>query len=135
MNKRVLFVDDDDLVLQGLRRMLRPLREEWDMEFVASGSQALECMARQPFDVVVSEMVMPGMSGAQLLTEVMARHPETVRLILSGHAEKDLIMKCVAATHQYLAKPCESDALRIRSVDRLMAWLPAIPTMIDMAPA
>ena len=112
MKKRILFVDDEDMVLQGLRRMLRPLREEWDMEFAESGVKALELMAQHPFDVIVSDMRMPGMNGAQLLNEVMVRYPQTVRLILSGQAEKDLIVKCVGATHQYLAKPCEPDALR-----------------------
>ena len=100
MKKRILFVDDEALVLQGLQRMLRPLREEWDMEFAESGVKALELMAQHPFDVIVSDMRMPGMNGAQLLNEVMVRHPQTVRLILSGQAEKDLIVKCVGATHQ-----------------------------------
>ncbi|MBI3418227.1 MAG: HDOD domain-containing protein [Verrucomicrobia bacterium] len=110
--KRILFVDDEEMVLQGLRRMLRPLREEWDMEFVESGVKALELMAQQPFDVIIADMRMPGMNGAELLNEVMRRHPQTVRFILSGQAEKDLIMKCIGATHQYLAKPCEPDALK-----------------------
>jgi HD-like signal output (HDOD) protein len=112
MKTRVLFVDDEPLVLQGLQRMLRPLRAEWDMEFVESGPKALERVAQAPFDVVVSDMRMPGMNGAQLLNEVMKRHPSTIRLILSGHADQDLIMKCVGSTHQYLAKPCEPEALR-----------------------
>jgi len=112
MKKRILFVDDEDMVLQGLRRMLRPLREEWDMEFAESSVKALELMAKNPFDVIVSDMRMPGMNGAELLNEVMMRYPKTVRLILSGQAEKDIIVKCVGVTHQYLAKPCDPDALR-----------------------
>jgi HD-like signal output (HDOD) protein len=110
--KRIIFVDDEALVLQGLQRMLRPLRNEWEMEFVDSGAKALERMAQAPFDVVVSDMRMPGMNGAELLSEVMKRHPKTVRLILSGHADKDLILKCVGSTHQYLAKPCDAEALK-----------------------
>jgi HD-like signal output (HDOD) protein len=110
--KRIIFVDDEKLVLQGLQRMLRPLRDEWEMEFVESGATALERMAQLPFDVVVSDMRMPGMNGAELLREVMRRHPKTVRLILSGHADKDLILKCVGSTHQYLAKPCDAEALK-----------------------
>jgi len=112
MKKRILFVDDDPLVLTGLQRMLRSLRQEWEMEFVESGTRALERMAATPFDVVVTDMQMPGMNGAELLTEVMRRHPSTVRIVLSGHADKDLILKCVTSTHQYLSKPCESDALK-----------------------
>ena len=109
---KVLFVDDEDLVLQGLQRMLRPLRNEWEMEFCSSGAQALERMAASPFDVVVSDMRMPGMNGAELLNQVMQRQPRTVRLILSGHADQDLIMKCVGTTHQFLSKPCEPETLK-----------------------
>src|SRR5437762_9749706 len=110
--KRVLFVDDEPLVLQGLQRMLRHMRQEWEMEFVDSGPKALEAMASNPFAVIVSDMRMPGMNGAHLLNEVMKRYPKTVRLILSGHADQDLIMKCVGSTHQYLTKPCEPEALK-----------------------
>ncbi len=143
---RVLFVDDNPLVLQGLQRMLRPLRGEWEMTFVESGAVALALMAQRPFDVVVSDMRMPAMNGAQLLNEVMRRYPQTIRLILSGHADQDLILKCVGSTHQYLAKPCDADALkatvqraaalgvslRNEAVKRLvtqMDRLPSLPTL------
>jgi HD-like signal output (HDOD) protein len=112
MKKRILFVDDDPLVLTGLQRMLRSLRQEWDMEFVGSGTTALARMAETPFDVVVTDMRMPTMNGAELLTEVMRLHPKTVRIVLSGHTDKDLILKCVNSTHQFLSKPCESDSLK-----------------------
>jgi len=112
MKKRVLFVDDEAMVLQGLQRMLRPMRAEWDMEFVESGAAALERLAAVPADVVVSDMRMPGMNGAQLLTEVMKRFPKTVRIILSGHADHDLVLKAVGSTHQYLNKPCEPEVLK-----------------------
>jgi YesN/AraC family two-component response regulator len=92
--------------------MLHSLRGEWDMEFVAGGAQALERMAQAPFDVVVTDMRMPGMNGAELLNEVMRRYPETVRIVLSGHADKNLIFQCVNSTHQYLSKPCDSQAIK-----------------------
>ena len=88
------------------------MRNEWEMEFVDNAADALARMERGGVDVVVSDMRMPGMNGAQLMTEVMKRHPQTVRIILSGHADQDLIMKCVGSTHQYLAKPCDPDALK-----------------------
>ncbi len=112
MKKRLLFVDDEPMILQGLQRMLRSLRSEWDMAFADSGAKALEMMAEMPFDVVVSDMRMPGMNGVELLSEVMKRYPKTVRLILSGHADRDLILKCVGSTHQYLSKPCDPEALK-----------------------
>ncbi len=109
---RALFVDDEPLVLQGLQRMLRPLRDEWDLSFAGSGKEALELMAQQPFDVIVTDMRMPGMNGAQLLQEVVARHPLTIRVVLSGHADRDLVSQCVGVAHQYMAKPCEQDQLK-----------------------
>jgi HD-like signal output (HDOD) protein/CheY-like chemotaxis protein len=112
MKKRILFVDDEPMILRGLQLMLRSRRAEWDMEFVESAEAALRLMAQKPFDVIVSDMRMPGMNGAELLTEVMKRHPTTVRLILSGYADKQLILKCVGSTHQYLAKPCDAESLK-----------------------
>src|SRR5687768_7525618 len=93
--KRILFVDDEPMVLQGLQRMLRSLRTEWSMQFVGSGYEALQVFAVEPFDVVVTDMRMPGMNGAQLLDAVMKTAPGTVRLILSGHADHQLIVDSV----------------------------------------
>ena len=112
MKKKVLFVDDDALVLKGLQRMLRSLQNQWDMEFLNSGARALARMAETQFDVLVTDMRMPGMNGPELLAEVVQRHPQTVRIILSGHADKDLILKCVSSTHQFLSKPCDSESLK-----------------------
>jgi HD-like signal output (HDOD) protein/CheY-like chemotaxis protein len=108
----VLFVDDDPLILQGLQRMLRPMRNEWSMTFVESGTGALDAMTKDAFQVVVSDMRMPGMNGAQLLAEIKNKYPRTVRLILSGHADKDLILQCVGTAHQFLVKPCDPETLR-----------------------
>jgi len=112
MKKKILFVDDEEMVLQGLKRMLRPCRDEWDMVFVDSGAKALDTLAQAPFDVVVADMRMPVMNGAELLNEVMRRYPLTIRLILSGHSDNELIFKAMGATHQYLAKPCDPETLR-----------------------
>jgi HD-like signal output (HDOD) protein len=112
VKKRILFVDDEPMVLEGLQRLLRPMRSDWDMVFTGSGVAALELMSQTAFDVVVSDMRMPGMNGAELFAEVLKRYPQTVRLILSGYADKDLVLKCVGSTHQYLAKPCRPDELK-----------------------
>jgi HD-like signal output (HDOD) protein/CheY-like chemotaxis protein len=112
MKKRILFVDDEPLVLQGLQRMLHGMRQEWEMAFSESGSKALELMAQTPFDVVISDMRMPGMNGAELLAEVLKHYPKTVRLILSGHADRELVLKCIGSTHQCLSKPCRPEELK-----------------------
>ena len=113
MNKRhVLFVDDEQRILQGLQRTLRGMRKEWDMSFATNAREALDLMAEDPFDAIVADMRMPGMDGAQLLDEVKDRYPKSVRIILSGHADREMIMRSLGATHQYLAKPCDADVLK-----------------------
>ena len=109
---RVLFVDDDPLVLQGLQRMLRSMRTAWDMEFVDGGAKALDLLKQRSFEVVVSDMRMPGMNGAQLLNALAVQYPDTIRIILSGHADQDLITQCLGSAHQYLSKPCDPDLLK-----------------------
>ena len=108
---RILFVDDEPKILDGLKRMLRSQRHKWDMAFVDSGDEALKRLASERFDIIVTDMRMPGMDGAQLLTEVRRLHPHMVRIILSGHSDQDVIMKSVRPAHQYLAKPCEPEKL------------------------
>ena len=93
--KVLLFVDDETRVLQGLQRQLRNMRDEWDMNFLDGGRKALEFMATRRVDVLVSDMMMPEMDGAELLTEVSKRHPNTVRIILSGHAEREAVLRLV----------------------------------------
>jgi len=68
--KRILFVDDDRNVLDGLRRMLYPMRRKWKMEFVMAASDALKVMAHTHYDVIVSDLRMPGMDGIDLLEKV-----------------------------------------------------------------
>lgn len=110
--KRVLFVDDETKVLDGLRRMLRKLRDEWEIEFAAGGGQALELLRSWPCDVVVSDMRMPGIDGSQLLHEVMQRHGSTVRIILSGQCDRQSVLKAVGLAHQFLTKPCDAETLK-----------------------
>src|SRR5262249_16009569 len=62
---RVLFVDDEDMVLRMLRIALSSMQGEWDTSFATSGEEALKLLANSPFDMIVSDMRMPGMTGAQ----------------------------------------------------------------------
>ncbi|MCX7427909.1 MAG: HDOD domain-containing protein [Planctomycetia bacterium] len=110
--KRILFVDDEPKVLEGLRRMLRSLRREWQMEFAEGGREALDCLAASPFDVVVTDMRMPGTDGAELLESIKRRYPATVRIILSGQCDRQAVLKCVGPAHQFLTKPCDSQTLK-----------------------
>ena len=109
---RVLFVDDEPRVLEGLKRMLRPKRNEWQMTFVGSAQAALDALKAEPCEVVVTDMRMPGMSGAELLEVVQREYPDTIRLILSGQAETESVMKALGVSHQFLSKPCDADILQ-----------------------
>jgi putative nucleotidyltransferase with HDIG domain len=115
--KRILFVDDEAHVLDGLRDLLRRQRGEWEMVFALGGESALRELDAGPFDVVVSDMRMPGIDGAMLLRLVQERHPETVRIVLSGQTEVESALRVVPVAHQFLAKPCDRDELR-SSIER-----------------
>jgi HD-like signal output (HDOD) protein/CheY-like chemotaxis protein len=110
MNK-ILFVDDDRNVLDGIRRSLWPQRTEWDLRFANSGAEAIINIETEHFDVIVSDMHMPAMDGAELLMYVQKRRPNVVRVILSGHSTASAILKAVEHTHQFLSKPCDVESL------------------------
>jgi HD-like signal output (HDOD) protein len=112
MMKRVLFVDDEERVLQGLGRMLRPMRDTWAMRFAHGGEEALALLAEASTDVLVTDMRMPGMDGAELLSQVRRRFPHTVRIILSGQASREAILHSVRIAHRQLAKPCDAEVLK-----------------------
>ncbi len=115
--KRILFVDDEQHLLDGLRDLLSKQRKQWDMVFALGGQAALAECARAPFDVVVSDIRMPGMDGVALLTQIKQRYPGTARIVLSGQAERDATVSALPVAHQFLSKPCEADTLRM-VVDR-----------------
>ena len=114
MRKRLLFVDDDAMVLDGLRRALHGMREGWEMRFVESGTAALGALEKERYDAVVSDMRMPMMDGAQLLEEVKQSYPDMVRMILSGQSSKEAVYRSISPAHQFLSKPCDPQELAAR---------------------
>lgn len=117
--KRILFVDDEAPVLEGLRTRLHRLHTKWDMEFVECGALAIARMEANPHDVIVTDMRMPVMDGARLLGTVSERWPQTVRIVLSGYAELDQTVRLVPFAHQYLSKPCQPQQLE-NVIDRCL---------------
>jgi len=111
MRDHIVFVDDEANILRGLQRMLRDKRDKWDMTFANSAEEALGIMENKEPVAVVSDMRMPKMDGAQLLTKVSDRHPNAVRIILSGYSDQASIFRTVGPAHQYLAKPCQRETL------------------------
>lgn len=108
---KILFVDDEQQIIDGIRRIFYPFKNEWDIFYALSGEEALKIIDGNTINVVVTDMRMPGMNGAELLYQVKKRHPETIRIILSGHSDEELIMRSVNVAHQFLLKPCETNIL------------------------
>jgi HD-like signal output (HDOD) protein/CheY-like chemotaxis protein len=109
--KHILFVDDEPDVLQGLQRVLMDRIDDWDMQFVDNGKEALEILARQHIDVIISDMRMPGLDGASLLHQVHERHPDVVRIILTGHSGMEATLRAMPVAHSFLTKPCQPGML------------------------
>ena len=140
--KKILFVDDEPHVLDALRRMLRYTREEWDTEFILNPRDALERLAAGPCDVVVSDMRMPSMDGAQFLEQVRKQSPATVRVVLSGHCDQEAVLRTVKVAHQFLTKPCDSEDIKAtvtracRLGDRLRdPWHRELVSRVDSVPS
>ncbi len=111
MKKRILFVDDEVQILKGLETRLRRQRSKWEMLFVESGQAALQVLAKEPVDVIVTDMRMPQMDGASLLKKVQDDYPQVVRIVLSGHSELESTLRAVPVAHQFLVKPCDAGLL------------------------
>jgi DNA-binding NarL/FixJ family response regulator len=109
--KRVLFVDADPQVLEGLQELLRPYRKRWRMEFTQGAQAALAEMEREPADVVVSDLRMPWIGGASLLQLLAAWYPGTRRIILTRQPERVSSERVSRFAHAVLPKPCDTDAL------------------------
>ncbi len=109
---RILLVDDEPSIPASLRIALR--KEPWDVAIASSGEQALEMLAKQPAEVVISDERMPAMDGATLLTEIARRWPLTIRMMLTGQAALEDAMKAVndGGIWRFFLKPTDSADLR-----------------------
>jgi len=139
---RVIFVDDEPRVLEAIERTLFQLDVDWEVSFAEGGAAALRELAQAHFDVVVSDMRMPGMDGAALLAEVCAKYPHMARIVLSGQTDEAAAFRVVNVAHQFLAKPCSSETLQqvIGRTQELRNWLTeerlqAVVGRLDRLPA
>ncbi len=108
---RILFVDDEPVVLRSLGRLVRR-QVGWQADFATGGSEALHKLEERPYDVVVSDMHMTPMDGATFLREVQKRHPEVVRIVLSGYTDPALIWRVIPVAHRFIGKPFDGGELR-----------------------
>ena len=122
---RVLFVDDEQLVLDGIQRSL--FDSDWEIETANSGQEALDKFAEEHFDIIVSDMRMPGMDGATLLGEIEKLYPDTVRIILSGQADQAVALRSSFVSHRWLDKPFDPDELQnvLSLLENALASMPS----------
>ncbi|WP_039056876.1 HDOD domain-containing protein [Enterobacter sp. Bisph1] len=108
---QVMFVDDESRVLSGIERAFMLQDSQWEFRFATSGPEALTMLGETPADVVISDMRMPFMDGAELLSQVRERWPGTIRIILSGYSDPDSTQRMLDVAHRLVSKPCDSSTL------------------------
>lgn len=113
MKHTVLFVDDEPNVTDALKRALR--REPYRILSARSAEEALAVLERERVDVIVSDEKMEGMSGSELLAMVRKRRPNTIRMILTGHASLDAAVRAIneGEIYRFFTKPCNETDLAV----------------------
>lgn len=119
MKPTILFVDDEQHILNALRLSLREYRSKWDMLFVTGAKEALDIFKIKQCDVVVADLRMPEIDGATLLREIRQNHPATARIILSGYSDQESSLKNICIANEYLCKPCRIQDLT-RAISRAL---------------
>ena len=102
---KILFVDDDPRILEMLQSLLQD--ESWHCRFLSSAHEALDVLSQEPCDLLVSDVLMPGMDGIQLASEVRRRHPGVIRIFLTAYAQQENVVKALTEgnTQQIIPKP------------------------------
>ncbi|MBT8138735.1 MAG: HDOD domain-containing protein [Gammaproteobacteria bacterium] len=121
----IAFVDDERNILDGIRRSLRKYRKEWNLHFFETADAMLESMQSERFDAIISDMRMPKKNGLDLLTEARTKSPETIRIVLSGYSEEEIVLESLHVTHSFIAKPANTETIVdcIEKTLRTREWL------------
>lgn len=110
----VAVVDDEEMVLTSLRSFLA-LETEYEVKTYQSPTEALDKLNSGPLDLIISDYLMPGMNGIELLLEVKKLHPYATRVLLTGYADKENAIKAInqVGLYQYVEKPWDNDELKL----------------------
>ena len=110
--KQILFVDDDEKLLAGLKRGLRPMRDVWDIRFASNAEDAMDYFTEGAIDIVIADVKMPKIDGVTFLKDVKEKYPQTLRVVLSGESGDEMGHKALEVANQCLAKPCGVEDLK-----------------------
>ncbi|MBP6188841.1 MAG: Flp pilus assembly complex ATPase component TadA [Azonexus sp.] len=110
---RLLFVDDEPSIVKALSRVF--YQENYEVITAWTAKEGLEKFATGTIHLVITDFMMPGMNGAQFLQEVKKRSPDTIRIMLTGHANTDAVMGAIneGAVYKFILKPWNDDDLRV----------------------
>ena len=108
---RLLIVDDEEAVQQALKRLFH---RQYEVVALGSGAAAVELLQQDEFDLIISDMRMPGMSGAELLKHCFEQYPDMIRILLTGYSDLESAIKAVneGNIYRYISKPWDNDQLR-----------------------
>ncbi len=111
--RTLLIVDDEAFVRSALRRSLRS--EGYSTFTAATAEEGLALLKAQPIDLVMSDQVMPGMTGIEFLGQVRDLHPSVGRILLTGHADMEEAIKAInrGEIYRFLLKPWDDTELKI----------------------
>lgn len=110
---RILLVDDEPNVLKALQRVFR--QENYEIVLAGNGAEAIDLLRNGAFHLMISDYMMPGMTGAQVLKQAKAIQPDMIRIMLTGHADTGAVMGAVneGAVYKFILKPWNDDDLRV----------------------
>lgn len=106
---KLLFVDDEQFILMGMKRIFRIMASELDVIFTSSGQEAIDMLETNDFDIVISDMYMPEINGLELLSRVKEVQPKSIRIMLSGYLENSLDNPQQKVAHFTLSKPIKTE--------------------------
>jgi len=141
----ILFVDDEPLLLGGLKRNLIKKAHVWDMHFVTSGQEALDLLEKTPFQVVVTDLMMPGMTGTELIKTINQNYPNTYCMMLTGTADLNDAANLINTTNifRFYNKPCQakliikgiSEAISHTTAEYELPSLEQLTVLFDLTPS
>ncbi|WP_027180064.1 response regulator [Maridesulfovibrio bastinii] len=115
--KKILFIDDEVDQLKSMRVLLHRKRKEWETHFISDGNEALELLNKEKFDMVVTDLRMPEVTGYEVLSQIKKIQPGAIRFVLSGYSDPNQILRAAKDAHQFLSKPCSPEHLT-ESIER-----------------
>lgn len=107
----VLFVDDEQSMCEMYQGFSHVLAEHYEVVTANSGEEGAKLISARKFDVVVTDLTMPGMDGLRFLGHVVQHQPDCARIIISGYADRLKVARCLFVGHRYFNKPCDAPSL------------------------